>query len=114
VEAHARPELPGRRRHLAVDEQGAGLRATWHPERGFVNLSLWRGDACVETFHLTPVEASRLVGFLVERLAGAVPEPEPPAPPALTLAPLPAPSDTRRSRRQLAEALERTAARLRR
>jgi len=65
--------VPGR--HLAVDERGIGLRATWHVERGFVNLSLWRNDRCVETFHLTPVEAGRLIGFLVSRLADAVPDP---------------------------------------
>jgi len=68
-------EAPGRIRHLAVDERGVGLRATWRLERGFVNLSLWRRDVCVETFHLTPAEASRLIGFLVEGLAQAVPEP---------------------------------------
>ena len=56
-------------RFLAVDEQGVGLRATWRPERGFVNVSLWRGDQCVETFHLTPADISALVGFLVSRLA---------------------------------------------
>jgi len=60
-------------RFLAVDEQGVGLRATWRPERGFVNLSLWRGDQCVETFHLTPGEVSALVGFLVSRLATLAP-----------------------------------------
>ncbi|HWK90612.1 MAG TPA: amino acid permease, partial [Longimicrobium sp.] len=31
---------------------------------GFVNLSLWSDDRCVQTFHLTPAEAGRLVGFL--------------------------------------------------
>ncbi|MCZ7537292.1 MAG: hypothetical protein M5T61_16205 [Acidimicrobiia bacterium] len=60
-------------RFLAVDEQGVGLRATWRPERGFVNVSLWRGDQCVETFHLTPADISALVGFLVSRLATLAP-----------------------------------------
>ncbi len=68
-------ELPTRIRHLAIDERGIGLRATWRLEQGFVNLSLWRHDVCVETFRLTPAEASRLIGFLVEGLARAVPEP---------------------------------------
>lgn len=64
-------------RHLACDEQGVGLRATWRPHLGFVNLSLWRNDRCVETFHLTPVEAAKLVGFLVNSLASVAPEPRP-------------------------------------
>ena len=104
-------ELPTRIRHLAVDERGVGLRATWRLELGFVNLSLWRDDACVETFHLTPAEASRLIGFLVEGLARAVPEPEPPAPPTLVVAP--PPPATVPARHRLAGALEKAAARLR-
>jgi hypothetical protein len=113
VAAHALHQLPTRIRHLAIDERGVGLRATWRLERGFVNLSLWRLDRCVETFHLTPAEAGRLIGFLVEGLAGAVPAPQPPAPAPLTV--VPAPADWQvRSRRRLAAALERTAVRLRR
>ena len=75
--ADALYQAPGRIRHLAVDERGVGLRATWRFERGFVNLSLWRRDMCVEAFHLTPAEASRLIAFLVDGLARAVPEPAP-------------------------------------
>jgi hypothetical protein len=103
-------ELPTRIRHLAIDERGIGLRATWRLEQGFVNLSLWRHDACVETFRLTPAEASRLIGFLVEGLARAVPEPEPPV---LAVAP-PAPTDVPGYRLRLAGALEKAAAQLRR
>jgi hypothetical protein len=102
-------EHPSRIRHLAIDERVIGLRATWRLEHGFVNLSLWRHDRCVETFRLTPAEASRLIGFLVEGLARAVPEPEPPA---LTLATPPAPAPANRYRRRLADALERTATKL--
>lgn len=58
-------------RYLAIDARGVGLRATWRPDRGFVNVSLWRGDRCVETFQLTPAEISGLVAFLVSRLATA-------------------------------------------
>ena len=101
-------ELPTRTRHLAIDERGIGLRATWRLERGFVNLSLWRHDVCVETFRLTPAEASRLIAFLVEGLARAVPER--PAP-TLTAAP---PATASRYRLRLAEALERAASELRR
>lgn len=56
-------------RLLAVDDRGVGLRATWHLERGIVNLSLWRDDTCVETFHLSIEDAGRLTGFLVDGFA---------------------------------------------
>jgi hypothetical protein len=59
-------------RALFVDERGTGLRATWHAERGFVNLSVWRDDRCVETFHLPVAEVGRLATFLVGGLADAV------------------------------------------
>jgi hypothetical protein len=67
VEAEVRQLPVGR--ILAVDERGIGMRCTWHLERGFINLSLWRDDTCVETFHLTPADAARLVGFLTGGLA---------------------------------------------
>jgi hypothetical protein len=102
-------ELPARRRHLAVDERGSGLRATWHPERGIVNLSLWRGDMCVETFRLTPAEAGRLIGFLADSLAAAATGA---TSPALRVAP-PPPDRVTVVRGQLARTLERAAARLR-
>ncbi len=60
-------------RLLAVDERGVGLRLTWRLDHGFINLSLWRGDRCVETFHLTPAEAAQLVSFIVSGLADAAP-----------------------------------------
>lgn len=66
-------------RYFALDERGTGLRATWRPAIGLVNLSLWRDSVCVETFHLIPTEAGRLVSFLVGGLSSAVPyRPEPP------------------------------------
>ena len=58
-------------RALFVDERGLGLRATWHPERGIVNLSVWREDRCVETFWLSMADAGRLATFLVGGLADA-------------------------------------------
>jgi hypothetical protein len=70
VESGVVRELPVGR-HLAIDERGIGLRATWRLDRGFVNLSLWREDRCVETFHLTPDDAAELVAFLVHGLADA-------------------------------------------
>ena len=112
-------QWPGRRRHLAVDERGIGLRATWHLDRGFVNVSLWRDDRCVETFHLTPTEAARLVDFLVSGMAGAVPEPR--ASSLVAVAPSAGSVPTTRLsgslatlRRELAATLDRVAAQLRR
>ena len=125
MDTGAAHQLPVRRRHLAIDERGIGLRATWHLERGFLNLSLWRDDRCVETFHLTPAEAARLVDFLVSGLAGAVPEPSRASLVALAEATdeQPVRGDRARSRlseslaklrRDLAASLDRAAAQLRR
>jgi hypothetical protein len=58
-------------RVLFADEQGVGLRATWHLEHGVVNLSVWRENRCVETFRLAVGDAARLAGFLVEGLGEA-------------------------------------------
>jgi hypothetical protein len=58
-------------RELFVDERGIGLRATWHLEHGFVNVSIWRDDVCTETFHLSVTDAARLVGFLADGLGEA-------------------------------------------
>ena len=58
-------------RALFVDERGMGLRATWHLDRGIVNLSVWRDDRCVETFWLSVTDAGNLVQFLVGGLTEA-------------------------------------------
>lgn len=60
---------------MALDERGIGLRATWHPARGFINVSLWRDDRCVETFHLSPHASSDLTAFVVRTLASSIPGP---------------------------------------
>lgn len=107
-------------RHIVLDERGIGLRATWRPAHGFVNLSLWRDDRCVETFHLTPDAASGLVSFLVASLARSVPRPS--APPLRAVpSDAPAPPGRRsarhvlaRMKRGLADDLEAVAAWLRR
>lgn len=106
---------PVQPRHFAVDERGIGLRATWRPEHGFVNVSLWSGDRCVQTFRLTPVEAGRLVGYLAGVLADAVPAPA--RRPPLTAVPA-LPDEHPRDRmgavrRQVAAALDLAARRLR-
>jgi hypothetical protein len=89
-------------RYLAVDDRNTGLRATWRPAHGIVNLSLWRGRVCVETFHLPPEESARLVGFLAGALSSAAARP---GRAALTVVPdVPA---TRRARRSSARTLVR-------
>lgn len=107
------PEVSGR--YLAVDEEGTGLRATWRPARGFINLSLWRGNDCVEAFHLRPTEAARFVAFVAGRLADSVPQ-RPPLRPVQAGASRTAPRPTARSshaarriRLELAKGLERAA-----
>ena len=58
-------------RDIYLDERGQALRLTWHPERGIVNVSMWRDDRCVETFRLPIGDVARLVGFLVDGLGSA-------------------------------------------
>jgi hypothetical protein len=58
-----------------VDDRGRGLRATWHAERGLVNLSFWRDDVCVETFRLPIADVPAFVTFLVDGLGQAVATP---------------------------------------
>jgi hypothetical protein len=122
MESGAVYQLPVQGRHFVVDERDIGLRATWHLDRGFVNLSLWRDDRCVETFHLTPVEAGRLIGFLASGLGDAVSAPVPRPP--VSAVPPPAAAGPRepvashlpellgRIRRDVAVALARVAARI--
>jgi hypothetical protein len=57
------------RREFIADGDHSSLRATWHRESGFVVLSLWRGDTCVGTSHMTPKEAGRLATFITAGLA---------------------------------------------
>jgi hypothetical protein len=63
-------ELPTGR-VLFSDDEGRILRATWHLDRGFVNLSVWKFDRCTETFRLSIGDAAQLVGFLVDGLSDA-------------------------------------------
>lgn len=58
-------------RVLFSDDEGRVLRATWHLDRGFVNLSVWKFDRCTETFRLSIGDAAQLVAFLVEGLSDA-------------------------------------------
>lgn len=61
--------LSDQRREFITDGERSALRATWHNEAGYVVISLWRGDTCVATSHLTPKEAGRLATFITGGLA---------------------------------------------
>ncbi|MGH8953216.1 MAG: hypothetical protein ACRDX9_17570 [Acidimicrobiia bacterium] len=61
--------LDEQRREIITDGDRSALRATWHHEAGFVVVSLWRGERCVATSHLTPAEAGRLATFITGGLA---------------------------------------------
>jgi len=61
--------LPEPRREFITDGERSALRATWHSDSGYVVISLWRGDTCVATSHLTPDEAGRLSRFITSGLA---------------------------------------------
>jgi hypothetical protein len=63
-------ELPAGR-VVFSDDQGRVLRATWHLDRGFVNLSVWSYDRCTETFRLSLSDTAQLVAFLVDGLSDA-------------------------------------------
>lgn len=57
------------RREFITDGDRSALRATWHNESGYVVISLWRGDRCVATSHLTPKKAGQLAAFITGGLA---------------------------------------------
>jgi hypothetical protein len=56
------------RRDMFLDERGAGLRVTWHPERDLVVLSVWQDDSCVATFRMSVEDVPRLSGLLAAAL----------------------------------------------
>lgn len=47
---------------------GRAVRATAHPESGFLTLSVWRDDACAGTVQLLPADVAGLVARLTECL----------------------------------------------
>jgi hypothetical protein len=53
---------------MFLDERGAGLRVTWHPERDLVVLSVWQGESCVGTFRMLVQDVPRLSGLLAAAL----------------------------------------------
>jgi hypothetical protein len=64
------------RRDVFLDERGAALRVTWHPERGLVVLSVWRGDRCVGTFRMPVRDVPRLSGLLAAAVGDRVDQPD--------------------------------------
>jgi hypothetical protein len=73
------------RRDVFIDERGAGLRVTWHPEQDVVVLSVWHEDRCAGTFRMPAHDVPRLSGLLAAALGDwvaqlqvrAVPQPGP-------------------------------------
>ena len=53
---------------MFLDERGAGLRVTWHPERDLVVLSVWHDESCVGTFRMPVQDVPRLSGLLAAAL----------------------------------------------
>ena len=53
------------------DPRGAdrALRVSWHPEDGFVVLSIWRDDHCVSSARVATEDVPGLVHALVNGLA---------------------------------------------
>ena len=45
------------------------MKAAWHPEAGFVVLSLWTADHCTATFRLPIDSAPDLIHLFVDALA---------------------------------------------
>jgi hypothetical protein len=73
--------LPARR-DVFVDQRGAGLRVTWHPERDMVVLSVWHEDRCAGTFRMPVQDVPRLSGLLAATLGDWVTQVSAPPPPA--------------------------------
>jgi hypothetical protein len=62
------------RREVFVDQRDAGLRATWHPERDLLVLSVWHDDRCVGTFRMPIQDVPRLSGLLAAALGDWITE----------------------------------------
>jgi hypothetical protein len=63
--------LPTPGRAFFIDDCGRVLRASWHLDLGLVNLSVWQGDRCTDSFPLPAHDAARLIGYLADGLAAA-------------------------------------------
>jgi hypothetical protein len=69
------------RRDVFIDERGAGLRVTWHPEQDQVVLSVWHEDRCAGTFRMPVQDVPRLSGLLAAALGDWVGQLQVPAVP---------------------------------
>jgi hypothetical protein len=49
--------------------EGRAVRVSTHAEAGLLNLSVWRGDTCVGTVRLLPVDVAKLMTGLSTGLA---------------------------------------------
>ncbi len=67
------------RGEVVVDARGGAraMRVSWHPERGVVVLSIWRGSTCVGTMQVHSAEVPHLVDVLVRGLAASSAPTEP-------------------------------------
>jgi len=63
--------LPAPGRAFFIDDGGRVLRASWHLDLGLVNLSVWQGDRCTDSFPLPAHDAARLIVYLADGLAAA-------------------------------------------
>ena len=61
--------LPEQHREYIPGSSRSDMRATWHSQSGVVVISLWHGNTCVGTAHLSPNEAARLASFITNGLA---------------------------------------------
>jgi hypothetical protein len=71
------------RRDVFIDQRGAGLRVTWHPEQDVVVLSVWHEDRCAATFRMPIRDVPRRRGLLAASFgdrAGQVRAVPPPGP----------------------------------
>lgn len=110
--------FPEQRREFITNGERSELRATWHHQSGHVVVSLWRGDECVATSHLTPGAAGRLATFITSGLADLAQEGMTSRTPVTQMSPRMAWSDRLRSgvrlwRDSIGWSLERLARRLR-
>lgn len=54
---------------LLLPSDRADLRATWHPDRASLVVSLWHDRLCAASAPLSLEQTARLAGFLVDHLA---------------------------------------------
>jgi hypothetical protein len=57
--------------------KGRALRVSAHPESGSVVISLWRGDECVATHHVSAADVPDLIKMLATALVDSAPAEHP-------------------------------------